>query len=193
MLYPKGECVNSVIVLYGPLLTTHPGKLVHEHSRKPLFWCQVWIASIVPRDEALIHYQAVLVKDRLQCVNDSVLFSGGGATLLKGHTNLHFSSVLFHKLHHRPVTEVGFDQTHLTSELFTPAQDFPQSTIRVSILCGVDVPDKDVPIYLGQDHANRFILPSTGGVYSGDGVIPGHILGDRLGAVPAVTWKGHSG
>ena len=99
-------------MFYRPLLTTHAGKLVHEHTGKALFGGHLGVRAVVPINKALVNDEAVLVKDGLQGVDDAVFLTGGSAYLLKGHTNLHLLGVFLHKFHHSPITKVGLNETH---------------------------------------------------------------------------------
>jgi hypothetical protein len=55
--------------------------------------------------------KAMLVKDGLQGVDDSVFLTGGCAYLLKVHTHLHLLGVFLHEFHNGTITKVRLNET----------------------------------------------------------------------------------
>jgi hypothetical protein len=110
-LTPRAKASTRSSCLTATFLTAHAGKLVHEHPGKAFFGGHLWVGTVVPINESLINDKAVLVKDGLQGVDNSVFLTGGCAYFLKVHTHLHLLGVFLHEFHDGTITKVRLNET----------------------------------------------------------------------------------
>ena len=59
----------------GTFFSTHSRELVEEHVEKTFFRRRIFVAVIIPVNKPPVNNQTMLIKDRLQSVNNAILFS----------------------------------------------------------------------------------------------------------------------
>ena len=90
-------------------LTTHATHLIEEHIEEAFLRRCVLIRIIVPLDETSVNNKAVLIKHRLQSINDAIFFPDISSYLFDVNVLFGLDQVFFEQLRNDAVTKVSLN------------------------------------------------------------------------------------